>query len=140
MKISKIEGIAGIAALVLAMASLSAPAYADSSAGSAPANSPWVSMASQAWVNYTGIVPVLTATFNNQSPSLVNATAYATFHNLIGQTVAMESVAMAGLNPGQNATIGFYLTAPLDVYTVDLFVVSSSGTAISAVTNSTIVA
>jgi hypothetical protein len=70
----------------------------------------------------------------------VNATAYATLHNVAGETVAIESVAIVGLSPGQNATVGFYLTAPLDVYTVDLFVVSSSGTAISAETNSTIVA
>ena len=141
MKITRIEGIAGLAALVLAIASLSTPAYADSSSvGSAAASSPWVSVAGQAWVNYTGSDPILTATFTSQSTTQVNATAYATFHNVLGQTVAIASVAISGLNPGQNATVGFYFTLPTDAYVVDLFVLSSSGTAISADTNSTIVA
>ena len=141
MKISRIEGTAGIAALVLAIASLSAPAYADSSsAGGVPSGYPWVSLAGQAWVNYTSTAPLLTATFTNQSPTQVNATVFATLHNMEGQTVAIEAVAIVGAHPGQNTTVGFYLTVPFDAYTVDLFVLSSSGTAISAVTNSTIVA
>jgi hypothetical protein len=49
----------------------------------------------------------------------------------------MAAVGIVGLDPEQNATMRFYLTVPLDAYTVDLFVLSSSGTTISAVTSST---
>ncbi len=141
MKISKLEGIAAAPAVVVAIASLSAPSYADSSStGAVPSGYPWISLAGQPWVNYTTIAPLLTATFTNQSPSQMNATAYATLHDLVGQTVAIDAVAIVGANPGQNTTVGFYFAVPLDAYTVDLFVLSSSGTAKSAVTNGTNVA
>jgi len=149
LKIRMIEGIAGLAAILLVAASVAAPIYADST-GAAPAEatSAWLSLGGPAWMNYTGAVPVLTATYVNQSvsatnetdPSGMSATAYAVVHNFLGQTVAIETVPITGLSSGQNATVSFYFAVPLDVYTVNLFVLSSSGMAISADSNSTVVA
>ena len=135
------EGMAAAAALLLVTASMAAPIFADSSsAGSSAGASPWLSFSGQAWMNYTGSTPILTETFTSQSSSLMNATAFATLHNSIGQTVAISTVAIVALNPGQNATVRFYLPVPLDAYTVDIFALSSAGTLISPVTNSTVVA
>jgi hypothetical protein len=141
MKTSRIKGAASLAALALLAAAMAAPVYAASSQGdSSSAATPWLNMNGQAWVNFTGSVPVLTATFTNLSPGQTNATAFATIHNVLGQTVAIETFAFVGMTQGQNMTALFPIQLPLDAYSVDLFVLSSSGTAISQTTNSTLVA
>ena len=138
---SKTEAMAMLAALVVAFATLSVPAFADSNAaGPAQGSSQWVNMAGQASVNLTSALPFLSATFNSNSSTSINATVVATLHNTIGQTVALYTIPLVGVNPGQNVTVGFFVTAPFGAYTVDIFVLSNSWTAISAVTNSTIVA
>lgn len=142
MKNCTMEGAAGLAALMVLAASVAAPLHADPSA----ATSGWFGMTDQPWVNYAGLSPVLSANFTNLSASQTNATdpanatAFATIRNYVGQTVAVESVAMDGVSPGQNTTVSFSLALPPDVYTVFLFVVSPSGTAISTETNCTVVA
>ncbi len=144
MKIERIAGIAALAAVLLMAGSSAVPLYADTaSIASTGGASPRVSMVGQAWMNYTGPAPTLLATYTDQSSNQtapMNATAIATVHNVIGQTIAIESVSIIGLSDGQNATIGFALNLPYDAYTVNLFVVDASGAAVSANTNSTVIA
>ena len=140
MKIRKVEAITCLAALIITAASMATPIFADASPEVSAAAYPSLTFVGQAWMNFTGPVPILTATLTSRSPGQVNATAYATLHDSIGQTVAIVAVAVVGVSAGQNVTTRFYLLVPLDVYTVDFFALSSAGTAISPTTNSTLVA
>jgi len=136
MKTREVGVIATSFALLLAVGSLAAPIYADLQSGA----SQWVNVDAPS-VNYSGNVPVVNATFVNNSTSPINATAYATIHNSLGQTVGIESVAIVGLFPGGNATLAFPVAGTsLDAYLVDIFVTSSSGVAISAEVNCTVAA
>jgi len=135
MKIRNIEGIACLAAALLLSATMAAPIYADSAAAS-----PWMSFTGQTWMDYSGSTPILNAVFANQSPFQVNGTAYAVLHDSLGQTIEIATAPITALGTGQNATVQFYINVPFDAYTVNFFVLSDAGTAISAGTNSTVVA
>ncbi len=126
----------GLGALLLLTASMAAPLHADSP-GSAY---PWLTLVGQPRMDYTGPTPALTVTFTNQSPVQANGTAYVTLHDVLGQTVGIATADIGVMNPGQNATLTFYLAVPFDSYTVDIFVLDGAGTVISATTNSTVIA
>lgn len=134
MKTRMIEVIAGSFALLLSAGLLAAPLYADAQS----AGSQWVDL-DGATAIYGGSVPMVNATFVSNSTSTINATAFATIHNSLGQTVAIETSPIVGLQPGQNATLSFPVGLPFDSYFVEIFIVSSTGYAISAETNCTVV-
>jgi len=136
MKMSKVEAMATLMALAVAVSTMTIPVFADSSSAATPlafVNVPWIQVTNSS-ASYVSLV------YQNQSPGVMNGTMYAVFHNSIGQTVEIASEPINSVAAGQNATVTFVVTGPFDVYLVDVFAVNAGGWAISATTNSTVVA
>jgi len=138
LKMSRLEVLAAVAALVVAVATLSVPVFANPSGPAYAQPIAFIGWPGPAVANGTDYN--MTVGYVNQSPVVMNGTVVAVLHNLLGQTVEISTETFAGLGSGQNATATVAFYAPLDVYTVDVFVVSQYGWAMSAEVNATIVA
>ena len=138
MKINKVEAAATLIAILVAIFTMTVPAFADSGS---PAVAQSLTFTSQPWIEVVNSsASYLAVTYHNQSPDQVNGTIYAVVHNTLGQTVQISTQQISGIAPGQNATAVLPLSLPLDSYGVDVFVLSSGGWVISTTTNSTVVA
>ncbi|HUI00875.1 MAG TPA: hypothetical protein VLX56_04535 [Nitrososphaerales archaeon] len=137
MKMSKVELSAALMALVVAATTLTLPAFADTSAQSGQA----VAFLAQPPIGMTNATAsYLVVQFQNQSLTAINGTVYAVLRNAMGETVAISAAPFANVTAGQNATAPLALNVPFDAYNVYVFAVNSAGFAISADTNSTVVA
>lgn len=138
---SKVEALATLMALVVALATFSVPAFA-ASASLAPLQSgqPIAFMGPPVVNGTNGAVYFLGVSYVNQSPGVMNGTVVAVLHNYLGQTVEIATASFSDIAAGQNSTATMGLFVPFDAYTVDVFAISTGGWAISAEVNATLAA